>query len=73
MSTLLQWGLAGAILLSTPLLIRLGVRHSRGRGGAAILLLGLAFGSLFDPARAEAMETIDKRRDQRSEAGNDGA
>lgn len=73
MSSLLQWGIAGAILLSIPLLVMFARRHSRGKAGAAMLLLGLAFGSLFDPAKAEAMETIDKRRDQRSEAGNDGA
>lgn len=73
MTTLAQWGVAAAILLAVPLLIRFGRRRSKGRAGAAMLLLGLAFGSLFDPARAEAMETIDKRRDQRAEAGNDGA
>jgi hypothetical protein len=41
--------------------------------GGAALMLGMAFGHLFDPAKAEAMETIDKRRDQRAEAGQDGA
>lgn len=73
MSGLLQWAIAAAILLAIPLLIRLGRKQSRGKAGAAMLLLGLAFGSLFDPAKAEAMETIDKRRDQRADAGNDGA
>ncbi len=73
MSTPLQWAIAAAILLAISLVIRQGRRHSRGKAGAAMLLLGLAFGSLFDPARAEAMETIDTRRDQRAEAGNDGA
>ncbi len=64
----------GAVLLvlgSIPLLVRLGRRHARGRMGAATLLLGLAFGHLFDPARAEATESIQKRREQGEAAGEE--
>ncbi len=56
-----------------PFLVRLGRRQAKGRMGGAALMLGLAFSHLFDPAKAEAMETIDKRREQRDEAGQDGA
>ncbi len=69
MSTLLQWAVAGFILLAVPLLIGFARRHSRGRAGAAMLLLGLAFGHLFDPAKAQATESIEKRRQQGQEAG----
>ncbi|WP_010543734.1 hypothetical protein [Sphingomonas elodea] len=72
MSIVLQWTVAAAILLLIPLLVRFGRGRARGKAGAAMLLIGLAFGSLFDPAKAEAMETVHKRRDQREEAGQDG-
>jgi len=64
----------GAVLLvlgSIPFLVRLGRRHAKGRMGAATLLLGLAFGHLFDPARAEATESIQKRREQGEAAGEE--
>lgn len=34
-----------------------------------MLLLGLAFGHLFDPAKAQATESIEKRRQQGQETG----
>ncbi|MHA6719028.1 hypothetical protein ACX40Y_06200 [Sphingomonas sp. RS6] len=73
MSTAAQWGVAAAILLAIPFLIRVARRNSRGRAGAAMLLIGLAFGHLFDPAKGEATEQIEKRRQRREEAGHDGA
>lgn len=61
------------IFLPLPWLIRWGRRSARGRAGAAMLVLGLAFGHLFDPAKAAATESIEKRRGRREEAGQDGA
>lgn len=71
MSNALQWGIAAGILLAIPLLIRWGRRHARGKAGAAALLLGLAFGHLFDPARAQATESLQKRREQGEAAGEE--
>lgn len=68
----LQWAIALAIVASIPLLIRWGRRHARGGMGGVAMMLGLAFGHLFDPARAEATETLAKRREhwrQEAEAG----
>jgi alkanesulfonate monooxygenase SsuD/methylene tetrahydromethanopterin reductase-like flavin-dependent oxidoreductase (luciferase family) len=66
-------GVLIAIIAAIPLLVRLGGRSAKGRVGGAALMLGLAFSHLFDPAKAEAMETIDRKREQRHEAGHDDA
>lgn len=58
--------------MSLPFLIRWGKRNARGSVGGAAMMLGLAFGHLFDPAKAEATETLAKRREsgkQEAEAG----
>ncbi|MET3725124.1 hypothetical protein [Sphingomonas trueperi] len=73
MHLLVTLGVILVVIAAIPLLVRLGRRQAKGRMGGAALMLGMAFGHLFDPAKAEAMETIDKRRDQRAEAGQDGA
>jgi hypothetical protein len=55
-----------------PLLIVWGRKHARGGAGGVAMMLGLAFGHLFDPARAAATETLAKRREsgkQEAEAG----
>jgi hypothetical protein len=68
-----QVAIAVAIVASLPLLIRWGRRHARGRVGGVAMMLGLAFGNLFDPAKAEATETLAKRREsgkQEAEAGD---
>ena len=72
MGVWLQWLGVAAILLSLPLLIRWGRRHAKGSAGGVAMLIGLAFGHLFDPARAQATETLLKKRetgDAQSEAG----
>ena len=66
---MLQWGVAAAIVLAIPLLVGWGLGRTRGKAGAAALMLGLAFGHLFDPARAEATESLQKRREQGEAAG----
>lgn len=73
MAVLASLVVIACIFAPLPWLIRRGRRQARGRAGAAMMVLGLAFGHLFDPARAEATETIQKRREQREEAGQDGA
>lgn len=73
MAVLVSLVVIACIFAPLPWLIRWGRRQARGREGAAMMVLGLAFGHLFDPARAEATETIQKRREQREEAGQDGA
>lgn len=71
MSTALEWAIVAAILVAVPLLIRWGRGKARGRAGAAVLLLGLAFGHLFDPAKAQATESLQKRREQGEAAGEE--
>lgn len=71
MSTLLQWAVVVAIVLAIPLLVRWGLGRTRGKAGAAALMLGLVFGHLFDPARAAATESLQKRRDQMDAASED--
>lgn len=73
MAVLVSLVVIACIFAPLPWLIRWGRRQARGKAGAAMMVLGLAFGHLFDPARAEATETIQKRREQREEAGQDGA
>jgi hypothetical protein len=67
-----QWAVALAIVAAIPWLIRWGRRHARGGMGGVAMMLGLAFGHVFDPARAEATETLARRREagkQEAEAG----
>ncbi|SFK25237.1 hypothetical protein SAMN03159338_3694 [Sphingomonas sp. NFR04] len=68
---MLPWAVAAAIVLAIPLLVRWGLGRTRGKAGAAALMLGLAFGHLFDPARAEATESLQKRREQGEAAGEE--
>jgi hypothetical protein len=73
MSAWLPWVIAALVLSSLPLLIRWGRRHARGSAGGVALMLGLAFGHLFDPASAQATETLLKKReaDQAEDAAAD--
>jgi hypothetical protein len=64
----LQWLLVLALLASLPWLIRWGKRHARGSAGGVALLIGLAFGHLFDPARGAATEELVKRKERRDQA-----
>jgi len=72
MSGWLPWLAALAILATVPFLVRWGRRNARGSAGGVAMMIGLAFGHVFDPARAEATETLLKRREsgrQEAEAG----
>ncbi|MCW3847265.1 hypothetical protein OF829_08425 [Sphingomonas sp. LB-2] len=55
--------IALAIVASIPWLVRWGKRNARGSLGGAAMMLGLAFGHLFDPARATATEALLKKRE----------
>lgn len=72
MTAWLPWLMAGAIVVSIPFLVRWGRRNARGSAGGVAMMIGLAFGHVFDPARAEATEALLKRREsgrQEAEAG----
>jgi hypothetical protein len=72
MSSWLPWLIAVAIVASIPFLVRWGKRNARGSAGGVAMMIGLAFGHVFDPARAETTETLLKRREsgrQEAEAG----
>jgi len=64
--------IALALVVSLPMLVRWGRRNARGGMGGAAMMLGLAFGHLFDPARAEATEALLKRREMGEEAAEAG-
>ena len=64
--------IALALVMSLPMLVRWGRRHARGAAGGAAMMIGLAFGRLFDPARAEATEALLKRREMGEEAAEAG-
>ena len=68
----MQWALVAALIPSIPMSVRWGRRNARGGMGGMAMMLGLAFGHLFDPAKAEAMETLMKRREQGEEAAEAG-
>lgn len=72
MSAVLPWLVAVAILASLPMLIRWGKRHARGSAGGVAMLIGLAFGHLFDPAKAAATETLAKQRENHREEAEAG-
>ena len=72
MSVWLPWLVALAIIASIPMLVRWGKRNARGSLGGAAMMIGLAFGHLFDPARAAATESLLKKREigeEEAEAG----
>jgi hypothetical protein len=72
-SAWLPWVIALLIIVSIPVLVRWGRRNARGSAGGAAMMLGLAFGHLFDPAKAEATETLMKQREnfRQEEAAGD--
>jgi len=73
MPQLFEWLAALAILAPLPFLVRWGKRNARGSAGGVALLIGLAFGNLFDPASKAATESILKRREdgvQEDQAGD---
>ena len=54
-----------AIIAAIPFAAMAATRSARGRGnlGGAALMIGLAFGALFDPAAARSAEIIRKHNE----------
>ena len=75
----MKWIVAIALavtLFPLMLIAILAVRKSargKGRMGGAMLAIGFAFAMMFDPAKAAAIETIQKKKDVGdSESGEGG-
>ena len=65
---MLQWlfaigGLGLAVWLAIYWLANRKSSTRKGTAGGAMMVLGLAFMTLFDPAKAESVEEIRKRKD----------
>jgi hypothetical protein len=65
----MKWILSLAIVILVMLLLPFAIvaakRSATGKGrlGGAVLAIGLAFGGIFDPAKAAAVENIQKRKE----------
>jgi hypothetical protein len=65
----MQWIIASLLALALALLLPLAIVASKkslrgkGRVAGAAMIIGLAFGGLFDPAKAAAIENIQKKKD----------
>lgn len=76
---MLDWLLAGALfglfLLALPrVLSRAETGARKGGGGGFAIGLFMFFASVFDPAKAAAIEQLDKKKDtEGSEKGESGA
>ena len=61
-----------ALIAALPFTIIASKKHMRGRVGGAAMMVGLAFGSLFDPAAARSAEII-RKQSEAAEADASGA
>lgn len=61
-----------ALIVALPFAIVWGRRNARGAVGGAAMMIGLAFGHLFDPARAAATESLLKKREMGEEEAEAG-
>ena len=65
----MQWIVASLLALALALLLPLAIiaakKSLRGKGklAGAAMIIGLAFGGLFDPAKAAATEAIQKKKE----------
>jgi hypothetical protein len=60
------------LVAALPFAIMGSKKHIRGRMGGAAMMIGLAFGSLFDPAAARSAEIVRKKSEE-AEADANGA
>jgi hypothetical protein len=73
----MQWIVASLLALALALLLPLAIisakKSLKGKGklAGAAMIIGLAFGGLFDPAKAAATETIQKKKELGSEKGSE--
>jgi hypothetical protein len=73
---MLEWLFAAAIfaLLMLALIAVLPRIKARSRGGGFAFALAMIFASVFDPAKAAAIEQLDRQKDiEGSEEGESGA
>jgi hypothetical protein len=67
----MEWLIAAGVFLAAlvllPGMLRALRRSQREKGGmaGAVLSIGLAFATVFDPAQSEAMETIETNKDKK--------
>ena len=57
-----------ALIAALPFAIVASKKHMRGRVGGAAMMIGLAFGSLFDPAAARSSQIIRKKSEAEADA-----
>lgn len=62
-----------ALVAALPFTIVASKKHIRGRVGGAAMMIGLAFGSLFDPAAARSSEIIRKQSEEADADANGAA
>jgi len=73
----MQWiialllGLAFALLLPPTIVAAKKSLRGKVRLAGAVVIIGLAFGGLFDPARAAAIETIQKKKELEDTEGSE--
>lgn len=65
---MLEWAIAialflGLLALLPPLLRKSRKSARKGMAGGVVMGLGLAFITIFDPARADTVEEVRKRKD----------
>ena len=68
----MEWIVALIVLLLgfafLPSVIRASKSHAKGGIGGAVMMLGMMFSGLFDPAQKSAIEEVAKRKDLGEEA-----
>jgi len=64
-------GVILCLAIALPWAIAASKKSARGKGRLAgvTFAIGLAFGAIFDPAKTEAMENIQKKKDIGDEEG----
>jgi hypothetical protein len=59
----IEVAIVAALIAALPFAIVYSKKHARGRLGGAAMMIGLAFGHLFDPAAARSTEAIRRNSD----------
>jgi hypothetical protein len=68
----IEAGIIIALFAALPFAITASKSRLKGRVGGAAMMIGLAFGSMFDPAAARSAEIIRKKSEE-AEADANGA
>jgi len=75
---MIEWAIAAVVFVALVwMIVALLPRAKRSAlkgGGGVVIALGMIFASVFDPARAAAVEEVDRRKEtEGSEDGESGA